>query len=258
MYIFGMTMKSDSSESQLKLNFLKRMHSPQQMQVLFNHLPDVYYFVKDRDGRFIMGNNAFIKQCGARSEAEVIGKNDFDFFPLGRAESYVQDDAYVIETGESIVDRVELAPDPGNSINWFITTKVPIYSNDSEIIGLAGTSRDITGARLALRPYTEMRVVLEYLRDNYSQSIEVKDLAALLHLSVSQFERRFRKVFQISPIKHIMNVRIRAASLQLTTTNDTIASIALDCGFYDHSHFTRNFHRIMGVSPKVYRDKYIS
>ncbi|WP_168442748.1 AraC family transcriptional regulator [Pontiella desulfatans] len=240
-----------------KKDFLARMHSPEQMQLLFNHLPDVYYFVKDRDGRFVMANDTFVKQCGASTEDEIIGKTDFDFFPLGRAETYVNDDNHVMSTGESIIDRVELAPDPGNSINWFITCKVPVYSNEGDIIGLAGTARDITRAGLALRPYTEMRAVLEFVRDNYPQAIEIKELAALVHLSISQFERRFRKVFQISPLKHIMNVRIRAASLRLTTTNDTIAAIALDCGFYDHSHFTRNFRKVMGVSPKEYRKQYM-
>ena len=240
-----------------KTEFLARMHSPEQMQLLFNHLPDVYYFVKDREGRFVLANDTFVKQCGAQSETEIIGKTDFDFFPMGRAESYVKDDNFVMETGESIIDRVELAPDPGNSINWFITTKVAVYSSEGEIIGLAGTARDVTRAGLALQPYTEMRKVLEYVRDNYSQAIEVRELAALVHLSVSQFERRFRKVFQISPLKHIMNVRIRAASVRLTSSNDTIAAIAIDCGFYDHSHFTRNFRKIMGVSPKEYRKEYM-
>lgn len=240
-----------------KAGFLKRMHSPEQMQVLFNHLPDVYYFMKNRAGRFVLGNDTFVKQCGVDTEAEIIGKTDFDFFPLGRAESFVKDDNFVMETGESIIDRVELAPDPGNSINWFVTCKVPVYSNEGKIIGLAGTARDITRAGLALQPYTEMRAVLEYVRDNYSQSIEIKTLAALVHLSVSQFERRFRKVFQTSPLKHIMRVRIRAASVRLTTTNDTIAAIALDCGFYDHSHFTRNFRKVMGTSPKDYRQQYM-
>jgi AraC-like DNA-binding protein len=240
-----------------KADFLAQMHSPQQMQLLFNHLPDVYFFAKDREGRFVMANDTFVRQCGAETEGEVIGKSDFDFFPLGRAESYVKDDTYVMESGKSIIDRVELAPDPANSINWFITCKVPVYSSAGEIIGLAGTARDITRAGLALRPYTEMQAVLEYVRDNFSQSIEIKELAALVHLSVSQFERRFRKVFQISPLKHIMNVRIRAASLRLTTTNDTISTIALDCGFYDHSHFTRNFRKIMGISPKEYRKQYM-
>jgi PAS domain S-box-containing protein len=244
-------------KTQFKSDFLARMHSPEQMQVLFNHLPDVWYFLKDREGRFILGNDQFVKQCGAATEKEIIGKTDFDFFPMGRAESYVRDDNYVMDTGQSIIDRVELAPDPGNSINWFITTKVPVYSNSGEIIGLAGTARDITRAGLALRPYTEMRMVLEYVSEHYSQPIEIKELAALVHLSVSQFERRFRKVFQISPLKHVMNVRIRAASVRLTSSNDTIATIALDCGFYDHSHFTRNFRRVMGVSPKEYRKQYM-
>jgi AraC-like DNA-binding protein len=229
------------------------MHSPQQMQELFNHLPDIYFFAKDREGRFVMGNDHFVRQCGAQVEEDIIGKCDYDFFPLGRAENYIKDDNYVMATGRSIVDRVELAPDPGNSINWFITTKVPIYSTEGDIIGLAGTARDITRAGLALRPYTEMRSVLEYVSDHYFRTIEIKELAAIVHLSVSQFERRFRKVFQISPLRHIMHVRIRAASVRLTTTNDTIASIALDCGFYDHAHFTRNFRKVMGVPPREYR-----
>lgn len=240
-----------------KSDFLDRIHSPLQMQELFNHLPDIYFFAKDRQGRFIMANDLFVHQCGAESEAEILGKNDFDFFPIGRAESYVADDLHVMTTGESIIDRVELAPDPGNSINWFITTKVPLYSSGGDIIGLAGTSRDVARAGLALRPYTEMRQVMEYVRDHYARKIEISELAALVHLSVSQFERRFRSVFQISPLKHVMNVRIRAASLLLTTTNDTIASIAQDCGFYDHAHFTRNFRKTMGLSPREYRKEYM-
>jgi AraC-like DNA-binding protein len=250
-------MEKQMNAKKIKADFLKRMHSPQQMQLLFNHLPDVYFFAKNREGRFVMANDTFVRQCGVQTESEIIGKSDFDYFPLGRAESYVKDDLYVMGSGESIIDRVELAPDPGNSINWFITCKVPLYSADGEIIGLAGTARDITRAGLALRPYTEMQAVLEYVRDNFSQQIEIKALAALVHLSISQFERRFRKVFQISPLKHIMNVRIRAASLRLTTTNDTIAAIAQECGFYDHPHFTRNFSKLMGVSPKEYRKQYM-
>lgn len=243
--------------SRIKAEFLRRMHSPQQMQMLFNYLPDIYFFAKSREGFFVMANDAFVRQCGMVNESDIIGKNDFDFFPVGRAESYVRDDQYVMTTGKSIIDQVELAPDPGNSINWFVTCKVPLYSTEGDIIGLAGTARDIARAHHALRPYTEMAVVLEYVKGNHSRQIEIKELAELVHLSVSQFERRFRKVFQISPIKHIMNVRIRAASLLLTTTNNTIASIALDCGFYDHSHFTRNFTKVMGVTPKAYRKQYM-
>lgn len=257
LYIFGIN-GGVMTGAKFKADFLARMHSPQQMQLLFNHLPDIYFFAKDLEGRFVMANDHFVRQCGMETEVDILGKTDFEYFPLSRVESYLKDDTYVMESGKSIVDRVELAPDPANSINWFITTKVPLYSTEGEIIGLAGTARDITRAGLTLRPYTEMQVVLEYVRDNFSESIELKELAALVHLSISQFERRFQKVFQISPLKHIMNVRIRAASLRLITTNDTISSIALECGFYDHSHLTRNFRKMMGASPREYRKQYVT
>jgi len=42
---------------QFKADFLARMHSPQQMQLLFNYLPDVYFFAKNRDGCFVMAND---------------------------------------------------------------------------------------------------------------------------------------------------------------------------------------------------------
>lgn len=239
-----------------KTDFLNQLHSPQQVQVLFNHLPDVYYFVKDRESRFVMANDVFVRQCGAACEQEIVGRTDFDYFPTARAEQYVRDDKFVMDTRRSIINRVELAPDPGNSINWFVTTKVPLYAFNRKIIGIAGTSRDITRAKLMLRPYTDMRQVLEFVRDNFGRTISVRELAALAHLSVSQFERRFRSVFHISPLKHIMNVRISAACLRLTTTNETIASVALDCGFYDHPHLTRCFRKHMQISPKQYRRRY--
>jgi transcriptional regulator GlxA family with amidase domain len=100
-----------------------------------------------------------------------------------------------------------------------------------------------------------MNAVLEYVREHYADPIKVEELARLANLSPSQFERRFKKVFQITPTKHILNVRIRAACNLLSSTNDTIAAIALESGFYDHSHFAHNFMRVMGVSPSTYREQ---
>ena len=157
------------------------------------------------------------------------------------------------ETGESIVDRVEMAPDPNNSINWFVTTKIPLYSHDGEIIGLACIARNMTDAYEKLRPYAEMNEVLEYVRENYARPIKLEELAEVAHLSPSQFDARFQKVFHITPTKHLLNVRIRAACNLLAKTNDTISSIALETGFYDHSHFSRNFKKAMDCSPSEYR-----
>ena len=224
-----------------------------QLQQLFNYLPEVYFVVKDNDGRVMMANAVAARLCGFEHESEMIGKTDYDLFARDRADTYVQDDHYVLDTGESIIDRVEMAPDPDNAINWFVTTKIPLYSHAGEIIGLACIARNMTNAYEKLRPYAEMSEVLEYVRENHAQPIKAEDLAKIVHLSPSQFERRFHRVFHITSARHILNVRIRTACKLLATTHNTIASIAQETGFYDHSHFVRNFRKLMGIPPSVYR-----
>lgn len=224
-----------------------------QFQQLFNYLPEVYFVVKSCDGRVMMANGVAARLCGFDHESEMIGKTDYDIFEKDRAEAYMLDDRSVFETGESIIDRVEMAPDPNRSINWFVTTKIPLYSHEDKIIGLACIARNMTDAYEKLRPYAEMNEVLEYVREHYAQPIKIDELAKVSHLSASQFERRFKKVFDITPTRHVLNVRIRAACNLLTSTHDTIASVALETGFYDHSHFVRSFKKLMGLLPSAYR-----
>lgn len=226
-----------------------------QLQALFNHLPGIYFVAKDRSGRVVMANVTAVQACGFEHETEMLGKSDHDLFSPERADAYVKDDLHVFETGESIIDHVELAPDPNNSINWYVTTKIPLYAADGEIIGLACIARSMSDAPEKLRPYMEMNDVLEYVREHFAEPIKTEQLAELMNLSPSQFERRFKKTFQITPMKHIFNVRMRAACNLLATTNDTIASVALDSGFYDHSHFSRSFQKAMGISPSEYREQ---
>ena len=232
--------------------FLKQLRGGQ-LQQLFNYLPGVYFVIKNCEGRTMVANEVAVRLCGMKSEAEMIGKTDYDLFSKDRADAYVQDDRHVFETGESIVDRVEMAPDPANSINWFVTTKIPLYSRDDKVIGLACIARNMTDAYEKLRPFAEMNEVLEYVREKYAEPIKLEELARIANLSTSQFERRFKKVFQITPTRHILNVRIRAACNLLSTTNNTIASVALDVGFYDHSHFIRRFKKVLDMAPNEYR-----
>ncbi|MDZ8120046.1 AraC family transcriptional regulator [Pontiella sp. NLcol2] len=220
---------------------------------LFRLLPDVYFVVKDAEGRVMAANEVAVRLCGFESESDMRGKTDYDIFPEDRADSYVDDDRRVFETGEPIRDRVELAPDPNHSINWFVTTKVPLYGNRGEVVGLACIARNMTAMHETLRPYVEMNEVLEYIRTNYAQQIRIEELARLVHLSAGQFERNFKKVFGISPKQHILNVRLRAASHLLKSTHNTIASISQETGFYDHSHFCRSFKKEVGISPSQYR-----
>src|SRR5450432_3156162 len=67
---------------------------------LFDHLPDVYFFVKDAGGRFVRCNAAFLNLVGRAREEDVLGGRDLDFFPPSLAENYMNDDRVVLLSGK--------------------------------------------------------------------------------------------------------------------------------------------------------------
>jgi two-component system sensor histidine kinase/response regulator len=112
------------------------------LQDLMDAIPDLIYF-KDKNNRFIMVSKTKAEQVGSTPE-EIIGKTDFDFYPKELAEKTVADDKHVVETGESIIDRVERHILPSREERWVSTIKVPLRDETGAIIGSMGISRDIT------------------------------------------------------------------------------------------------------------------
>lgn len=232
------------------------IESCRQIKELFEYLPDVFFFAKDREGRFIMANQIFVERCGEVEESAIIGKNDHDYFPHDRADLYVRDDKRVMEKGESIINRVELAPDRRFSLNLFITSKIPIRDPDGKIIGLAGIARDMERSSRTLKPFAHMSAAVEFIHEHYSEAIEIPHLARISGMSLSQFERKFKDLFQLSPQHYIIEIRLNMACKLMVTTEQTISQIAHDCGFYDHSHFTRQFVKRFGITPREYQRRH--
>jgi PAS domain S-box-containing protein len=241
------------SESDIKDIFLRELGDRPGIERLFNHIPDICFFAKNRQGQFVMANDSFARQCGVRSEADLLGKCDFDFFPTDLAAIYVQDDQYVMRTGRSIINRVELFVDSDGALNWFTTTKIPLLGKDNIVEGIAGTTQDIHKAHSSVRPDEQMSEVVQFVRVHHSDQIQIAVLAGLVNLSVSQFQRRFKSVFHVTPLQYINRIRINAACRQLRENNDTISTVAQRCGFYDHSYFTKQFIKHIGMRPKEYR-----
>jgi AraC-like DNA-binding protein len=225
------------------------------LQQFFRFLPGIYFVAKNREGEVMMANVFACRACGFQEEAEMLGKTDHELFSREQADAYVRDDEEVFRTGSPLIEKVELAPDPANAINWMVTTKIPLFAEDGRVVGIACMARGRDEAHERLRPYTEFDEVLEYVRTHYAESIQVADLAKVAGRSPSSFARRFKSVFGTTPARYILQVRIKAACSLLTSSDATIATIAQDVGFYDHSHFIRVFSEVMGVSPRVYRNR---
>jgi len=238
---------------QFKRAFLRRIGDPRPFQQLLDLLPDVAFFMKDRRGRFVMHNRRSCEYCRVGSEAETLGKTDYDFFPAGRAKMYVEGDRRVMRTGEPILNAIAPAPEEEGSDRLIVYSKVPVRDRRGHIIGIAGIHREID--RLRSRPRTWGRIsrAIEIIHQRYADPLRTSDLAAVAGLSRGQFDRHFRRLFGTPPREYLLRVRINAACRLLTDTDRKTTDIAQKTGFYDHSHFSRTFHRITGTAPGNYR-----
>lgn len=224
--------------------------------MLFEHLGDVYFFVKDREGCFVRVNSSFLKLVGASKEEDVLGWRDSDFFPADMAEGFRRDDREVLGSGQPIVDKIELARNPDGGIYWFCTTKLPLFDASGEAIGVCGVTRDVKKMNTTNARFLTWAPVLETMLNDYAQALSTEFLAGKMFLSVSQFNRLFRKKFHTTPRSYLTNVRMNAACHLLVSTELPISEIALQTGFYDQSHFTNQFVRHRGLPPSQYRQKY--
>ena len=229
---------------------------PGSVRELFEYLPNLLYFVKDRELRLMGGNRAFVERCGFADESELIGLSDREVFPVELAEKYFQDDRLVIQRGAALTGIVEVFPNRMGEPEWFVTDKIPLFDRDGEVAGLCGIVRSYEGVRAEITPYLQMLPVTEFIKSHYHEKISVDALAKKIGLSVRQFERKFRATYGTSPRKYLQRFRILKACELLVETRSSVTEVALQVGYFDHSALTRQFNAIMGTPPGAYRKRW--
>lgn len=242
-------------------DFFRQLSYPWQLAGLIDFLPEVSLYVKDRCSRFVLVNQKTARRNGCQSPDEVIGKTDFDFHPRRLAEQYVAEDQRVMQKGQPIPHQVWLVGDHTGRLSWYISSKMPLWGyppgeSTPHVIGLAGVMRELAEADALIQPYKGMENVLNHVLRYSHEDISIRDLAAMSNLSISQFDRRFKSIFQMTPMKYLLRVRINAACHALSTTDDSIAMIAAQTGFSDQSWFTKQFRQQTGLTPSAYRQQY--
>jgi len=156
------------------------------LQNLMDNIPDSIYF-KDENNRFVMVSKIKAEHMGSTLKG-IIGKTDFDFYPKKQAENMAADDKRVMETGRSIVDKVERLIRPGGEERWVSVTKVPLHDEKGEIIGTMGISRDITERRWA----EEERVKVEIAAARLEAERAATEAAAKVTEAVRMTAEKYR------------------------------------------------------------------
>ena len=201
-------------------------------------------------------NEQLRQHLGVRSREDCVGKQDSDFFSSDLVFLYHQEDDAVIASRRPLLNQPWIVPERKGQFKWFLSSKIPLLDADGNVVALAGIMRNLVQEFEIAHPFAEMRSVVDHIVEHHSERIEIETLASLVFLSTRQFERRFRSLFQTSPSEFILKVRIDAAIRLLMESDISLTHIALECGFFDNSHFTRQFKKKMGVSPLQFRKKF--
>ena len=218
---------------------------------LFDHMPDLMYFVKDRDSRIVTGNREFAQHCGVRTTDDLQGRTDQELFPAYMARKFLADDRTVLASGEPLLNLVELFPTRERLPEWFITQKLPLFDRRGQVFGICGTVQSYE--HLLHRTQDPVLELVRHIRLNYSNAISIPTLARGIGLSQRQLERRFQATFRMSPRQFIVRLRVLIASDRLRHGDTPITEIAHECGFYDHSSFIRHFRNVFETTPLAYR-----
>nr|WP_175938020.1 AraC family transcriptional regulator [Burkholderia plantarii] len=215
-------------------------------------LPDVAFFVKDVQGRYVLANRTLAQRCGFKEKSGLYGKTTEEVFPRRFGRSYLEQDMAAIHAGQQLTDQLELHLYPGRQPGWCLTTKEPLREADGRVVGLAGISRDLKANEGSHPAYSRLADVVQYIQEHYVQPLNLKQLAEMAGMSVAQLERYFHKVFHLTPRQVLLKTRLDAATA-LLVKHDKVTDVAALCGYTDHSAFSRQFKATVGVTPTEYR-----
>lgn len=220
---------------------------------LFDNVPDILVFVKDRNFRYVAVSASFASRCGLKDKVAAIGHTTRELFPKPLGEAFLEQDREIILTGVGFHDRLERHLYPGGRSGWCLTCKEPVRGKDGSIIGICGMSRDLHAIEDKESVYEALSKTVDYIHQHFDEALRLPKLAEMAGLSVYQFDQRIRSLFHVTAGQYLVKVRIDAACEALAKSEEPIAQIALSCGYSDQSAFSRQFKQAVGVSPLAYR-----
>jgi PAS domain S-box-containing protein len=223
------------------------------LEQLFDQVPDIAFFLKDSQGRYVAVNHSLLARHGLSCKRDAVGKKPSDICSGDFGKLPSEQDNFVLHSGMPIIDHLEMQWEmPGRPV-WCLTTKVPLKDDGGRAIGIVGFSRDIrTAVAPSVVPTTFAHALEQFERDLPSEA-SPSWLAKQAKMPNHRFARTMKLIFGITPTQYIAKSRLGKASSLLLQTEKSISDIAQICGYFDHSAFSRAFKKATGSSPIDFR-----
>lgn len=100
---------------------------------------------------------------------------------------------------------------------------------------------------------SRLQIMLQFIAEQYSRKISLRDIAGAANISKSEALRCFHSGVLTTPVNYLIAYRLNRAKEQLLTTRSTITDIALNVGFDNVGYFCRIFKKAFGMSPGAFR-----
>jgi PAS domain S-box-containing protein len=148
----------------------------QLLQSMLDNAPTAIFF-KDRQGRLTFLNKRTERNLH-RSRSELLGRTAAQIWPPGISDLIMAREASVLETGKPVEEEEML--EVGGENRWFLTCKFPIRNASNDIIGIGGTSIDITNRKEAEQALREIEERFRIMADSSPLMIWVTDPEGLI------------------------------------------------------------------------------
>lgn len=192
-------------EPYCRLNQTKNELSASQrmLESIIDSVP-VRIFWKDRQSRFLGANNLLLKDAGLTDIRQLIGKDDFAFFPKEQAAHFQADDKVVIDSGMPKLNIEEPILTADGKQGWLLTNKVAMRGANDEVIGILGAYLDITHLREVERDLEQSHAVLRELAVYREAALEAERqrIAQDLHDDLGQMLTVLRLNLSMLQIQH--------------------------------------------------------
>ncbi|MCC9658606.1 AraC family transcriptional regulator [Rhodopirellula halodulae] len=245
------------SQVEQAASFFSQFRDAKSIVQLFDFLPNVCFYAKDAEHRYIAVNRATLAAVFNLTEkSELLGRTDREFQPPALAEAYHAEDRRVMDGRTTIANQVWLVPHVHGMPRWYVSTKTPLFDDESSVVGIAGVMYPIETPEDQAAMFQELGPVVQFIGEHYTDTISMKDMAEMAELSSSQFNQRFQTLLRMSPSEFVLSLRVDQARQLLIETEQPLAEVAAAVGFYDQSHFTKRFRRVTGMTPRAYRKRF--
>ncbi|MEO7769065.1 MAG: PAS domain-containing protein, partial [Ferruginibacter sp.] len=154
-------------------------------RLVIENIPDQIY-LKDIEGRFMLCNLPVAINAGCTSQAAMIGKTDFDFYPPEMAQQCFIDEQNIVRSGQPLINKEQHLYDKITAKSrWSLDTKFPLRNNAGNMIGLIGINHDITGRKIAEQELEEVNRELNTLFNSVDEVFFSVNMATLKVIQVS-------------------------------------------------------------------------